>query len=456
MKKIITFTLCLFCLTTLFTQSAEKELKFYEQEAANAEKKQFLIAIDYDLDSWLERNYALPSASKAMLLKAEVEYKAKQYTAAYLTLLKYAYEFPNEKMPKDLVGKLMEEFPTKQQAELTRALAPKNLPQITEDRLNAYFSAANQLELKNAQDYLLKDYTLFFTRFPAYENKDKIELLLGDTYRNSGNYLAALAKYDKVWQIYPSTKYKAASLRMKGDIYASELKDRQLAREYYKRVLKDFPNSVEVPTVYKHLALLEEDEKNYASAVEYAQQAHEGYLKDGQKLAAFEALMFKAEVQEKDLKNYNSAVETLKAAAEIMPAQEQYYVEAKQKEAQIQAKKLKDNYSERSVMEEIAVRFPKTENGAQALYRVAELTEDFGELKSAKDKYNRVILNRPQSKMAVKAQKRIKAIERAEAKTAKESAKTGQPQSKTVAKPAQQVTEETTEQIEESIAKIED
>ena len=231
MKKLITFTLCLFCLTTLFAQSAEKELDFYITEAANAEKKPMLIALDWDLNSWLERNYALPSAAKAMLLKADIEYKAKQYTAAYLTLLKYAYEFPNEKISKDLAGKIVEEFPTKQQTELLQALTPKNLPQETEDRLNAYFSAANKLELKNAQDYLLKDYALFFERFPAYENKDKIELLLGDTYRNNGNYLAALSKYDKVWQIYPSTKYKAASLRMKGDIYASELKDRKLARE---------------------------------------------------------------------------------------------------------------------------------------------------------------------------------------------------------------------------------
>lgn len=416
MKNLITFTLCLFCFTTLFAQSAEKELEFYTQEAINADKKQMFTALDWDLNSWLERNFALPSAPKAMLLKAEVEYKAKQYIAAYLTLLKYAYEFPNEKAPEDLAIKVVEEFPTKQQAELTKALTPKNLPQMTEDRLNAYFSAANKLEIKNAQDYLLKDYALFFARFPAYENKDKIELLLGDTYRNSGNYLAAFSKYDKVSQIYPSTKYKAAALRMKGDIYASELKDQKLARETYKQVLKDFPNSVEIPTVYKHLALLEEDEKNYASAVDYAQKAYEGYLKNGQKTDAFYTLMFKAEVQEKYLKNYNLAVGTLKDAANIVPAQEELFVEAKQKEAKIQAKNLKDPYAERKVMEEIAISFPKTENGVQALYRVAELTESFGELTAAKEKYNKVILNRPQSKFAVKAQKRIKAIERAEAK----------------------------------------
>ncbi|MCR5505357.1 MAG: tetratricopeptide repeat protein [Elusimicrobiaceae bacterium] len=423
MKKIITFTLCLFCLTSLFAQSADKELEFYIQEAKNAEKKQMLTALDWDLNSWLERNYALPSAAKAMLLKADIEYKAKQYTAAYLTLLKYAYEFPNEKISKDLADKIIEEFPSKQKTELLQALTPKNLPIATEDRLNAYFTAANKLEIKKAQDFLLKDYALFFERFPAYENKDKIELLLGDTYRNSGNYLAALSKYDKVWQIYPSTKYKAASLRMKGDIYASELKDHALAREYYQRVLKDFPNSVEVPTVYKHLALLEADEKNYASATEYAQKAFEEYLKDGQKTEAFNTLMFKAEVQEKDLKNYNSAVETLKVAANIMPAQEDFYVEAKFKEAKIQAKKLKDPYSERAAMEEIAVSFPKTENGVQALYRVAELSESFGENTAAKEKYNRLILNRPQSKFAIKAQKRIKAIEKAEAKAAKNQAK---------------------------------
>ncbi len=415
MKKLITVAIILFCLAPLFAQSAEKELEFYKNEVNNADKKQ-LPSLEWDLNSWLERNYSLPSAPDAMLYKAKVEYLNKEYTPAYLTILKYVYEFPTKKLPKDLVNKIVAEFPNKQQIELMQALTTKNLPQATEDRLNMFFTAANKLGLKDSQEHLLKDYSMFFARFPGYENKDKIELLLGDSYRNNGEYLAALSKYDKVWKIYPSTKYKAASLRMKGDIYASELKDYEKAKNYYSQVLKDFPNSVEIPTTHKHLALLEASEKNYDSAIENAQNAYTGYLKDGQKLEAYNALMFKAEVQEKNLKNYNSAVETLKAAAELMPADEQYYVEAKQKEAQIQAKKLKDNYAERDVWEEIAVHFPNTENGVEALYRSAELTEKFGEIEKAKDKYNKVILNRPQSKMAVKAQKSINSLDKAVAK----------------------------------------
>lgn len=415
MKKLITLTLFLFCLAPLFAQSADKELEFYKNEISTADKKQ-LPSIEWDLNSWLERNYSLPSAADAMLQKAKVEYLNRQYTPAYLTILKYVYEFPTKKLPKDLVNQIIAEFPNKQQIELMQALTPKNLPQATEDRLNMFFTAANKLNLKNANDHLLKDYALFFARFPGYENSDKIELLLGDSYRNDGNYIAALSKYDKVWQIYPSTKYKAASLRMKGDIYASELKDHEKARSYYKQVLNDFPNSVEIPTVYKHLALLEADEKNYESAVDYAKKAYTGYLKDGQKLEAYNALMFKAEVQEKNLKNYNLAVETLRTAAELMPADEQYYVLAKQREAQIQAKKLKDNYAERDVLEEIAVHFPNTENGVESLYRVAELTEKFGDAAKAKEQYSRVILNRPQSNVAVKAQKRINSLEKAIAK----------------------------------------
>lgn len=415
MKKIITLTLFLFCLAPLFAQSAEKELEFYKNEIDTANKKQ-LPSLEWDLNSWLERNYSLPSAPEAMIQKARVEYLNKKYTSAYLTLLKYAYEFPTKKLPTDLASQIVVEFPTGRHMELMQALAPKNLPQTTEDRLNMYFTTANKLNLKDSNKHLLKDYDLFFARFPAYENKDKIELLLGDSYRNDGNYFAALSKYDKVWKIYPSTKYKAASLRMKGDIYASELKDYEQARSFYNQVLNDFPNSVETSTVYKHLAFLEADEKNYESSVEKAQKAYEGYLKDGQKLEAYNALMFKAEIQEKNLVNYNAAVESLKTAADLMPAQEQYYVEAKQKEAKIQAKRLKDNYAERNVLEEIAVRFPNSESGVEALYRAAELTENFGEISKAKDKYSKVILNRPQSKIAIKAQKRINSIDKAIAK----------------------------------------
>ncbi|MBO4707919.1 MAG: tetratricopeptide repeat protein [Elusimicrobiaceae bacterium] len=422
MKKLITLTLFLFCLAPLFAQSADTELEFYKSEINAADKKQ-LSSLEWDLNSWLERNYSLPSAADAMLYKAKVEYLNKQYAPAYLTLLKYVYEFPTKKMPKDLARQIVVEFPTKQQTELMQALTPGNLPQATEDRLNMFFTTANKLNLKDSNEHLLKDYSMFFTRFPGYENRDKIELLLGDSYRNDGNYLAALSKYDKVWKIYPSTKYKAASLRMKGDIYASELKDFEKAKDYYNKVLNDFPNSVEIPTVYKHLALLEADTKNYEVAMDEAQKAYEGYLKDGQKLEAYNALMLKAEVQEKNLKNYTAAVKTLKVAAELMPAEERYYVQAKQKEAQIQAKKLKDNYSERTVMEEIAAHFPTTENGVQALYRAAELAEKFGDAEKAKNQYKQVILNRPQSKAAVKAQKRITKIEKAALKSAKNSEK---------------------------------
>ena len=417
----------MFCLTTLFAQSAEKELAFYKQQAIkadegllkNTERKQLFSVLEWDLNSWLERNYALPSAPEAMILKAQIEYQANNYTAAYLTLLKYAYEFPSRQTDKDLAAKIINEFPNKQQEVLKKSLVTKSLPPLAEDRLSLFLAQANKLNLKNSQEYLLREYSLFFNRFPAYENNDKVELLLGDLYRNNGNYSAALGKYNKVLEIYPSTKYKAASVRMMGDIYASELKNYNLAKEHYERVLAEFPNSVEIPTVYKHLAFLEAENKNYAAAVENAQKAYDEYLKDTQKAEAYDALIFKAEVEEKNLKNYNSAVKTLRTAAEIMPLQEQYFVGAKQKEANIQAKKLKDNYAERDVLEEIAVRFPNTEDGVQALYRAAELTEKFGDTEKAKGKYHQVILNRPQSKTAVKAQKRITSIEKAAAKTAK-------------------------------------
>ena len=423
MKKIILFTLCVCAFTALFAQSAEDELKFYKKSASGAEKRPLLTALEWDLSSWLTRNSDSDLVPDALLTKAKVEYKARQYTAAYLTILRYVYEFPDRQLNKDIVNRILVEFQTKQQDDLFKALSPKNLPETTEDRLNLYFTVTNNLNLRNSLDYLLKEYASFFARFPEYENKDKIELLLGDLYRNNGNYLAALSKYDKVWQIYPSTKYKAASLRMKGDIYASEIKDYDLAKEYYDRVLKDFPNSVEVPTTYKHLALLEAENRNYASAVENAQNAYEGYMQDGQKVRAYEALMFKAEVQEKDLKNYNAAVKTLKDAANILKENESFFVEAKEREAYIQSKNLKDPYAERVVWEEIALEYPKTESGVQALYRAAELTEDFGETESAKEKYNQVILNRPQSKMAVKAQKRIKVLDKVAQKAAQKAEK---------------------------------
>ena len=149
-----------------------------------------------------------------------------------------------------------------------QALTPKNLPQQTEDRLNMFFTAANKLNLKGSNEHLLKDYALFFARFPGYENRDKIELLLGDSYRNNGDYFAALSKYDKVWKIYPSTKYKAASLRMKGDIYASELKNREKAMKVLKSRLYDYYNSKYEKEYADKVAALPYDVMNSAEAAE--------------------------------------------------------------------------------------------------------------------------------------------------------------------------------------------
>ena len=76
-------------------------------------------------------------------------------------------------------------------------------------------------------------------------NGDKVELWYGDLHRLNGNYLAAISQYKKAGELYPATPYKAASLRLIGDIYADNLKDTANATAYYTRVLREFPGSSE-------------------------------------------------------------------------------------------------------------------------------------------------------------------------------------------------------------------
>lgn len=425
MKHTLTLVLFLSFTTFAFAQMPEKELSFYENqlEQAGAKDYHFYDVLTYDLENWLQQNYALSSAEKALLLKAEVQQKNKKYVDSYLTLLRYVYEFPTKEKPQELLNNIIEEFSRNDREYLQKEFFVKVPPTMSiEERLSNYLGVANKLELDDSYEPLLKDYAMFLRRFPLYENKDKVELMLGDLFRQNENYSAAISQYAKVYEIYPSTKYKAAALRMKGDIYGGEMKDYEGAKNIYEEVLKVYPKSVEIPTVYEHYAILEEGHKNYDEAIDLATKSYNEYLKDNQKISAYNVLMFKSNIEEKRLKNYVAATKSLSMAADLVPTDEELYTDAKFKEASLYEDRLEDPYSYRSALEEIAIKFPETENGAKALFMAGEVSEDLEDYSKAKELYKKIIISSPASSYANKAQKRINSIEKDELKQAQKEA----------------------------------
>ncbi|MDR0645757.1 MAG: tetratricopeptide repeat protein [Elusimicrobiota bacterium] len=404
-----------------FSQNPAAELVFYKNEAKNTDKK-LLSAVSDNLHFWAARNYSSSNADDALFLAGDIEIRVKNYPRAAITLLRHKYEFPkspNRDAAKNLLFSVAANFDKQTRAELEKKShlsVPENIQ--TAERLSIFLSEAVKLNIKNSFDALFVQFQEFFARFPVYENNDKLELMLGDLYRQNKNYQAAIMQYAKVYEIYPSAKYKAASLRMMGDIYAGELKNPAKAQYYYDTVLKDFPNSAERGITYHHLAIFADNNKDYVSALDYINKATDIFIKDNQTQKAYEALRYKADLQEKKIKNYAAAAETLNRTAAMFIKQQDKYIDAKLAAADIYAKKLKDPYGQIAAYEDMISNYPQDASSVRTMFETAALYEKMNNTIRAKELYRHLIIEHPADSLAAKAQKRLEAIDKAQAAAA--------------------------------------
>ncbi|WP_428047604.1 tetratricopeptide repeat protein [Candidatus Proelusimicrobium excrementi] len=437
-KYIVLAAALLFCAVDLSAQSALAELNFYKKQGQSEDKK-LLESLDRQLGAWLDKNYSLSGADDALVLKAGTEVRIKKYPAAFVTLLRHKYEFPNSgnaPQAAALFNTVIENMPKAERENLKKAYALKSVPKDSDDRMAEFLSSATRLGIKGSYEPLNTEYRSFFARFPVYGNKDKMELMLGDLERFNKNYQAAIMQYQKVYDIYPSTKYKAASLRMLGDIYAGELKDYNQAAYYYNGVIKNFPNSIEIATTYNHMAIMNDNQRDYSSAVENITKAAEAYLKTGQRAKAYEASLYKADLQNKKMKDYAGATDTLNKTAKIFAKDESKFINCKLLAAEIYSRKLKDDYSELKAYEEIIAKYPSSAQAAKALYEAGMINERLANYQKAKELYQKLIISRPADAYATKAQRRVNKIEKQLAAT--QTA----PQTGEIKKPAEAETEE--------------
>ena len=234
--------------------------------------------------------------------------------------------------------------------------------------------------------------------------------MLGDLHRNNKNPYGALLQYKKVWEVYPNTKYRAAALRMQGDIYAGNFKDYEKAKAAYEQVLNEFPDSLEKPNVYYHLAIMEENLKEYNEAVNHLEFATKLYKEQGDNEALYDVLSLKAEIQEKRLKDYDSAAQTLKEMADLVKNNEQKYIQAELKLADLCENKLKDNVLARKAYEDIIKTYPNSKQADKAVFEIANLAKESGEYQVAANYLEKLIVNNPDSSYAGKAQRQLNSL----------------------------------------------
>lgn len=414
MKKYAVLTLLALTPLCAFAQSPSAEFAFYKKQLQSDNKHQ-LDAAAQALDAWLNKNYSLPEAQEALLAKADAELKAENYDCAVLDLLKFKYEYPTS---KDLAqaAKLYEQAAQgankKYRDALFTAWAKKVNGENTEQRLDNYLYAVTKLDLKDTYEPVAREYINFFARFPLYNDKDRVELMYGDWQRQNKNYQAALMQYAKVYETYPSTPYKAAALRMTADVYASELRDYPRAEKLYKEILEKYPTSVEVPTVYHHMAILAENQGDYQGAAKYLSKASDGYLTAQHAEDAYQTLRYKAQIEEKRLKDYVSAAATLDSAAKVFAQDEEKFIDIKLASSEVYAKRLKNAEEELNCYKDILGRYPSSAASEDVYFKAGKASEDMEKYPQAMAYYQNLIISFPSGNLAVKAQRRLSSLEK--------------------------------------------
>lgn len=417
MKKYLILTAILSFTLAAYAQDPSAELAFYQKKAEEA-NKQTQQEIINNLQIWLDENSSSDQLAQALVLRANLERELKEYPQFVITLLRYKYEFSaNDKSKiQSALKDTAQEF-SKNEQDSYNELINRTVPQTAlAERLDNFLNYATKADLKGTYQPLKQEYQAFFKRFKNYENLDRLELMFGDLHRNNKQPYSALMQYEKVYNLYPSTRYHAASLRMQGDVYAGDLKDYSKARSIYEKVLNDYPTSIERPTAYYHLALMEETQKQYQEALDHLNFAAKLYQEQGDLNSLYDVLLFKAQIQENKLKDYTAAAETLKQAANLFKDKEDKFEEVQFKLANLYHSKIKDITLERKAYEDFIRVYPKAKQADKALFEAGSLAKQEKEFSMAKGYFEKLIVNNPSSDYASKAQRQLNSINKQLAK----------------------------------------
>lgn len=397
---------------------AAASLDFYKKQALtitadpSREERAFAKALADGLGTWSLQHEKQPAAADALLLQARLYMRAQEQARALVTLFKLRKMFPD--MDLSVLNALMADAVLSvnannraQAAKLFAAPLPEDA-KTAQDRETEALYALSKLSGRTLYAPSAEAFESFFARNPDYKNNDKAELWYGDLHRVNGNYLAAIAQYKKAGELYPKTPYRAASLRLIGDIYADNLKDTANAMAAYTRVLREFPGSSETGIVYKHMAILDENNKQFDSALINYDKAIELL---GNTPAAYEAYRGKADVYVKT-KNYGEAYNTLHQTAAIFSADEEKHTFSLLEAANVAKKRMRDQTKYAQSLEKALLAHPKGPHAPQLMFDLGYAYEQQDRAPQAIEIYKKLIVNYPTDKLASRAQGRLSRLQK--------------------------------------------
>ena len=393
-------------------------LDFYKKQALTIsadptrDERAFAKTLADNVGTWVSQNPGQAATADALLLQTRLYLRAQDNANALVSLFKLRKVFSSADINalKALLPQAAEAVKADAR-ETANQLFALPLPAETDteaDREAEALYALSKLPGRTLYAPATQAFETFFALHPKYENGDKVELWYGDLHRLNGNYLAAISQYKKAGELYPATPYKAASLRLIGDIYADNLKDTANATAYYTRVLREFPGSSETGVVYKHMAILDENNKQFDSALINYDKSIELL---GNTKAAYESYRGKADVYVKT-KNYAEAYNTLLKTANVFSADEEKCTFSLLEAANVAKKRMHDQTKYMQALEKALVAHPAGPRAPQIMFDLASAYEQQGRNTQAIEIYKRLIINHPTHKLSSRAQGRLNRLQK--------------------------------------------
>ncbi len=413
-KSILSIFAAALCLPVFAAQ--DTALNFYQRQAlmrgdgARADRA-FAAALARETKLWAAQHPQDEDLKIALLMQADYNLRAGNNAEALIALYQVRFYFPSEHdltLLSSNVDQAMQNIDRGQKGQALKLLAVNTEGMTREQQQAALLETLVKGNLKDMYGPVNDLFDTFFITYPNSKLTDKLTLLQGDWHRQNGNFNAAILAYKKVNELFPDTVYKAASLRMTADVYSGDLEDYETAATVYNQVLKQYPGSAETGVVYKHLAVMEENRKDYAAAMGWYDKAISAL---GQRPAAYEAWIGKADVLQKN-KDYQAAYNTLLQAAELFKDDESKYVSALEQAAELAQRRLKNPSLRANALEQILLVYPATQSAPRVLYDLGYTYEQLGKDAQAEEIYKRLIINYPTDKYASRGQSRLSRLEK--------------------------------------------
>lgn len=413
-RTILSILLLALCVPAFAAQDAV--LAFYQRQAlmkgdSSRADRAFAADLARQANLWARQHASSPELKTALLMQADYYLRAREDAHALVAMYQIRFFFPSAQdltLLSSNVEQAMDNLDRGQKGQALKMLAINTEGKSREEQYALLLETLVKGNLKDTYQPVNDLFDEFFVQYPNSKMADKLTLLQGDWHRQNENYNAAVTAYKKVNELFSNTPYKAASLRMTADVYAGDLEDYETATAIYNQVLKQYPTSSEIGVVYKHLAMMEENRKEYAAALAWYDKA----IADlGSQPVAYEAWRGKADVQVK-MKEYKAAYNTLLAAAQVFSADENKYVDSLQEAAEVAQRRLKDLSLRAAALEKIMLAYPKTQKAPQVLYDLGYSYEKAGKPSQAAETYKRLIINYPTDNYASRAQSRLSRLEK--------------------------------------------